>query len=96
MEEWSFNHIFDSWRVPGTMIENGIVDNEMYDVPGYVFYSQSEIVDMMTKCGFMIDYIEKFSRVHTLNRKSITTNEMWKNTNLDIYESWYTICATKI
>ncbi|MGY3189335.1 class I SAM-dependent methyltransferase [Lysinibacillus sp. TE18511] len=86
----------DSLLSSGSIRENGLIDNKIYNTPGYIFYSQSEMIDMITKCGFKIDYIEKFSRVHKIDRKNIITNEMWKNTELDVNENWYAVCATKI
>lgn len=86
----------DSLFKTGNRKENGLMDNAAYNTPGYVFYSQEEMVEVITECGFAIDYIEKFSRSHTLKRQTFTTNEMWKNVELDTQEYWYAICATKI
>ena len=71
------------------------MDNPIYNAPGYVFHSQSEMVDTISECGLTIDYFEKFSRTYAMDWKVISSNEEWKNKKLDINEVWYAICATK-
>ncbi len=87
----------DSWKTSGVKRGggSGVIDNPLYDAPGYVFYSQDEMVDAISECGLAIDYFEKFSRTYAMDWKNLSSNEEWKSKKLDVNEVWYAICATK-
>ena len=74
---------------------NGLINNTAYNVPGNIFLSKKEVVQLMDKVGFDIDYLEKFSRSHTLNWKELCSNKEWETTNLELFEDWYAVCAVK-
>lgn len=76
--------------------DNGIVYNRLYkDSLGYIFLSREEMVGLFEKSGFTIEYFEVFSRNHTMNWKSINGNDAWRDSQLDVYEEWYAVLATK-
>lgn len=75
--------------------ENGVINNPFYGSPGTIYFSREEIVNLMNASNFEIEYIERFSRNHTMKWKNINGNENWKKADLDIYEDWWAICATK-
>lgn len=85
----------DSWKTLGVERIGGIIDNPFYKTPGYVFYSQSEMIDVISECGLSIDYFEKFSRSYAMDWKTLSSNVKWKNKKLDVNEVWYAVCATK-
>ena len=48
--------------------EKGLVINPFYrDNLSYVFHSQGDVCELMSECGFLIDYMEKFTRNHNMN-----------------------------
>lgn len=75
--------------------KNGLINNTLYDAPGCVFYSQHGVADLMNQCNFEIDYLEKFSRNHNRNWKNIKGNNEWEKADLELYEDWWAICATR-
>lgn len=82
-----FNKIFKK--------DEGLINNTIYNTPGNIFLSQKEVVRLIDAGGFDIDYIEKFSRGHTLDWREIRQNKEWENINLELFEDWYAVCATK-
>lgn len=85
----------DSFKELGVLNEHGTVDNPIYNVPGYVFFTRSEMIDMLNSTGYVLDYFEVFSRYHNLKWRDNTSNEMWLNSELPIREDYYAICARK-
>lgn len=75
--------------------KDGLINNTIYNTPGNIFLSQKETVQLMNEAGFDIDYLEKFSRSHTLDWREIGQNKEWENANLNLFEDWYAVCATK-
>lgn len=91
----------DSWRTDGVLNEFGFRDTPFIDNPntayggGYMFYTQSGLVDTLSECGFRINYLEKSTWFHTLDRDAITTNEMWRDAKLEVRDDYFVVCATK-
>lgn len=68
---------------------------DRYGVDGYVFFTQRELAEVLTRCGLKILSLENEIVAQSFERGSGMENSAWGRVKLDQYDSWYNVTAVK-
>ncbi len=78
-------------------ISKNVYNNEKYNIQGYVFFDFTEIIDVVSSCGFKVDWmaLEENNYCQGYTNGGHYWKNNWRSTQLDFVNSWWDMVISK-